>query len=94
MLHTKVARYSTVNFSYVKNIVHLPWIVQWFCETLKKQGSSAIFGHILMQGTTTGLSVPIMQYLFIWNLIYMDFQWDQIHLQAELPVLNLPHGPG
>ena len=30
----------------------------------------------------------------IWNPIHMDFQWDQIHLQAELLVLNLPHGPG
>ena len=94
MLHTKVARYSTVKFSYVKNIVHLPWIVQWFCETPKKQGSSVIFGHILLQGTTTGMGVPIMQHSLIWNLIHMDFQWDQIHLQAELLVLNLPHGPG
>ena len=59
MLHAKVAGYSTVKFSYVKKTVHLSRILQWFCETLIKQGSSVIFGDILLQGTSTGSSVPI-----------------------------------
>ena len=33
-----------------QNIIHLLWIVQLFNETCKKQGSTVIFDHILLQG--------------------------------------------
>ena len=74
-----------------KRLFTFPGLCNGFAKPLKKKGSSVIFGHIPLQGITTRLSVPIMQYSLIGNLIYMDFQWDQIPLQAEL---NLPHGPG
>ena len=82
MLHTKVARYSTVIFSHVKNIINLPWIVQWFCKTLKKQVSRKTPARPCIQKTPAPCQKSIspkncVQAAF-WVIIFSFFWGDKL----------------
>ena len=73
---------------------HCSLTLKWamVCEGRWKQGPSVISFHTLLLGTTTELSVPIMQISLICNLSCTDFQWDWIHQQTELLVFHYTAG--